>query len=639
MRAAGGEQGSARGPSVRPGVSSAPENGAHEEQPTERAHGADVLRIALVAAAVAASWFARLDIIALAAALIGGYPIYREAVEALWHRRMTMELSMAIAILAALGIGESRTASIIVLFVLVAEVLEGLTVGRGRQAITALSRWLPDVVLLRQGDAIREIPTARVRIGDVLLVKPAARVPVDGLVTVGASFVDEAAITGEPVPVEKTRGSLVFAGTVNQSGALDVCVERLEDDTVFGRIAKVVEQAQSSRAPVQKLADRLAGYLVFFALGASILTLVLTRDIRAAIAVVIVAGACGVAAGTPLAILGAIGRCARLGAIVRQGSSIELLAKVDVVVLDKTGTLTLGRPEIAAIHPVEGISTRELIAAAAVAERRSEHPLAAAVLRLAAREGIAVMEPWSFHYTPGKGITCANAGGEVLAGNRAHLADRGIETGGAAPSDGSQIFVAQEGRLLGTLEVADGLRPESSEAIARLHAMGLRTILLTGDAREPSEALARHLAIDEVVAGLLPEGKQAQIIRLQTDGRSVVMLGDGINDGPALAQANVGVAMGSGTDLARESADVLLIGNDLLKFTSMIEVSRRCRRIITQNFAGTIAVDGIGIVLAGFGILTPLVAAFIHVSSELVFILNSTRLLPRVGDPEARSLA
>ncbi len=224
-------------------------------------------------------------------------------------------------------------------------------------------------------------------------------------------------------------------------------------------------------------------------------------------------------------------------------------------------------------------------------------------------------------------------------GNRAHLADRGIETGGAASSDGSQIFVAQEGRLLGTLKVADALRPESSEAIARLRAMGLRTILLTGDAREPSEALARQLAIDEVVAGLLPEDKQAQIVRLQTDGRSVVMLGDGINDGPALAQADVGVAMGSGTDLARESADVLLIGNDLLKFTSMIEVSRRCRRIITQNFAGTIAVDGVGIVLAGLGVLSPLVAAFIHVSSELVFILNSTRLLPRVGDPEARRSA
>ncbi len=614
---------------VRPSVSSAAQSGAHEEQTAERAHRADVVRIALVAVAVVASWFARLDIIALAAALIGGYPIYRETVEALLYRRMTMELSMTIAILAALGIGESRTAAIIVLFVLVAEVLEGLTVGRGRQAITALARMLPNVVLLRQGDAIREIPTAQARIGDVLLVKPAARVPVDGLVTAGASFVDEAAITGEPVPVEKTPGNRVFAGTVNQSGALDVCVERLEHDTVFGRIVKVVEGAQSSRAPVQKLADRLAGYLVFFALGASILTLVLTRDIRAAIAVVIVAGACGVAAGTPLAILGAIGRCAQLGAIVRQGSSIEELAKVDVVVLDKTGTLTLGRPEIAAIHPVEGVSTRELIAAAAVAERRSEHPLAAAVLRLAEREGIEAMEPWSFHYTPGKGITCAGVGGEVLAGNPDHLADRGIETRGSAPSNGSQIFVAQEGRLLGSLEVSDVVRPESGQAIARLHAMGLRTILLTGDAREPSETLARHLAIDEVVAGLLPEDKQAQIIRLHTDGRSVVMLGDGINDGPALAQANVGVAMGSGTDLARESADVLLIGNDLIKFASMIEVSRRCRRIITQNFAGTLAVDGIGMALAGLGLLSPLVAAFIHVSSELLFILNSTRLLPR----------
>ncbi len=594
----------------------------------DRLDRTDLVRIVLVVAAVVGSWIGHINGLAFAAAVVGGYPIYREAFEALLHRRMTMELSMTIAILAALGIGESRTASVIVLFVLVAEVLEGLTVGRGRRAIGDLVHLLPDTVHVREGDAIREIPSDEAKIGDILLVKPASRVPADGVVTAGHSFVDQSSITGEPGPVEKTSGSRVFAGTVNQSGTLDVRVDGLATDTVFGRIVRVVEKAQASRAPVQRMADRIAGYLVTFALTAAALTLALTRNGRSAIAVVIVAGACGVAAGTPLAILGAIGRCARLGAIVRDGSAIELLWRAQVAVLDKTGTLTLGRPEIVGVHPASEVTPSQLIAAAALAERRSEHPFAEAVLRLAKEEGIEVAEPKSFLYFPGKGVVCEETRGTLLVGNRSLLADHGIDFRDPASDRKSRVFVASEGRFLGSLEVADVVRPQASRAIAGLHEMGLRTILLTGDGWEPSKEIALRLRVDDFVAELLPEDKQAYIHRIQAQGLTVVMLGDGINDGPALAQADVGVAMGSGTELARESADVLLIGDDLMKFAETIRVSRACHRVILQNLVGTLSVDGIGIALAAFGLLSPLLAAFIHVSSELLFILNSTRLLP-----------
>jgi heavy metal translocating P-type ATPase len=465
----------------------------------------------------------------------------------------------------------------------------------------------------------------------VVVVKPGSRLPVDGEVVAGNSFVDQSAITGESMPVEKLPGSSVYAGTINQSGVLEVRTTEIGRDTAFGKIIEAVERAEQSRAPIQKTADRLAGYLVYFAIGCAILTYLVTRDVRSTISVVIVAGACGIAAGTPLAILGAIGRAARQGAIIKGGLYLEALGTVDTIVLDKTGTLTLGNPKVADVRPCHGVTPEAVVEAAAIAERPSEHPLAKAILEKATEMSLAVTELERFEYVPGKGIVCWLRGEQVVVGNRGLLEQQRIDTAvmALAADHSSEVLVARDGRLLGSLHIADALRPESVQAMAELRKMGLRTILLTGDAAAIAEAVGKQLGIDQVEAELLPTEKVARIEALMGAGKKVAMIGDGINDAPALTQANVGVAMGSGTDVARESADVVLLGNDLLKFVETLRIARRCRLIIWQNFVGTLLVDGVGVGLAAFGFLNPLFAAFIHVSSELAFILNSTRLLPR----------
>jgi len=596
----------------------------------------EVVRIVAVALAAVAVrlhvWepLPGVSVIGIAGVLVGGWPIFKEAFEHVAARRMTMELSMAIAIVAAAAISEYFTALIITLFVLVAEVLEGMTVSRGRRAIRDLLDFIPRTVTVRRADGGREISADELRVGDSVLVNPGAQVPVDGVVIGGHSFVDESRISGEWMAAEKLPGSIAYAGTINQSGALEIRADRIGRDTSYGKIIEAVEHAQRSQAPVQRLADRLAGYLVYFALTAAVLTFAITRDTRSTIAVIIVAGACGIAAGTPLAILGGIGRCARLGAIIKGGLYLETLGRVDTVVLDKTGTLTFGRPEVTRVIPADGASVTEVIDAAASAEVRSEHPLGKAIVTHALAEGRIVQEPDRFDYQPGRGITAVVNGATIVVGTRALMAERGVNVSSAADLETtSAVFVARTGRFLGTIVVADAIRPEAKHAVETFDRMGISTVLLTGDAEPVARSVAEALGIGAVEASLLPEMKLARIKSLVASGRVVAMVGDGINDAPALAEASVGVAMGSGTDVARESADVLLLGNDLEKFGETLAIARWTRRIIVQNFVGTIAVDSVGIALAAIGLLSPPLAAFIHVASELTFIMNSARLLPR----------
>jgi Cd2+/Zn2+-exporting ATPase/Cu+-exporting ATPase len=599
----------------------------------------DLVRIALVALAAAAVWFRvwepipHLSVIGVAATLVGGYPIFKEAVENIVQRRMTMELSMTIALVAALAIREFFTALVITGFVLAAEVLEGLTVGRGRRAIRDLLDFLPHTVLVRREGREAEIPAYRVQAGDVVIVKPGGHIPVDGFVSNGHSFVEQAAITGEAMPVEKAPGDPVYAGTINQSGALEIEAQRLGRDTTFGRIVDAVERAEKSRAPIQKTADRLAGYLVYFAIAAAALTFVITHNARSTISVVIVAGACGIAAGTPLAILGAIGRAAHQGAIVKGGLYLEVLAAVDTVVLDKTGTLTFGTPQIREVMTADGVTPLQILAAASAAERKSEHPLAKAIIAHARDLGAPMEDPDEFSYTPGRGIRATLRGEEILVGSRALLMEHGVNGAQAAvsnpPGGVSEVYVARRGNVLGSIRIADVLRPEAKKAVAALRDMGLRTVLLSGDSQAATTSVGRDLGVDEMLGELLPNQKAQWVSELRAHGHKVAMIGDGVNDAPALVQADVGIAMGSGTDVARESADVILIGNDLSKFVATLRLARRCRGIIMQNFVGTLSVDSIGVGMAAFGYLNPLLAAVIHVASELAFIVNSTRLLPR----------
>lgn len=630
-------------------LSQVAEAGIHPPEPShdhqehdDHEHGfevADLARVAFVAVAAAAVWFhlwepfQHVSVIGLAATLIGGYPIFKEALENILERRMTMELSMTIALVSALAIGEFFTALVITAFVLAAEILEGLTVGRGRRAIQDMLNFLPQTASVLRDGQIAEVDTNTIVPGEIVVIRPGSRIPVDGKVITGHSFVEQAAITGEPMPSEKTAGSEVYAGTINQAGTLQVRADRLGKETTFGKITEAVEKAEHSRAPIQKTADRLAGYLVYFALGAAILTFLLTHNIRSTISVIIVAGACGIAAGTPLAILGAIGRAARHGSIIKGGIYLEALGHVDTVFLDKTGTLTYGIPQVTKITTAPGISEQLLLEAAASAERNSEHPLGRAIVRYAEQQEIAPVEPEHFDYRIGRGVLASLRGEQIVVGSRALFDELLLAIPWAIPSqssdaEGTQIFVACGDRYYGSILVTDQLRPSAIAAVKALQAMNIKVTLLTGDTRATAEAVAHQLGIARVHSELLPDQKTSIVGEEARKGRTVVMLGDGINDAPALSEATVGVAMGAGTDVARESADVVLIGNDLEKFVETVRVARNCRRIILQNFYGTLIVDTIGIGLAAFGYLNPLLATFIHVASELTFILNSTRLLP-----------
>ncbi|HEX4227767.1 MAG TPA: cation-translocating P-type ATPase [Bryobacteraceae bacterium] len=620
---------------------------AHEDHTSEgHEHGhiesSDLIRIAVTGLIAILVWFRvweplpHISLLGIAGVLYGGFPILREALENIHERRMTMELSMTIALVAALCIGEFFTALIITVFVLAAEVLEGLTVGRGRRAIGDLLDLLPHSAWIAKDGAAIEVPLRELGPGDRVLIRPGTRIPVDGNVVSGSSSVEEATITGEPLPQDKLPGSRVFAGTLNQTGAIEVVVESLGRDTTFGKIVEEVEKAEQTRAPIQRLAGRLAGYLVYFALGSALLTLLFTHNLRSTISVIIVAGACGIAAGTPLAILGAIGRAARDGAIVKGGMYLEQLAKVDTVLLDKTGTLTYGKPRVVAIEPIAGFEERTVLELAAIAERNSEHPLAKAVIAAAQENRVQITEPSYFEYVPGKGVRAGLQGHAILAGNAAWLKEAGIHVPALSEKAGTQILIARDLQLIGRIHIADEVRGEAAEAIRELHRLGISTELLTGDSARSAVEVAESIGVKDILSGLLPEQKSARVDELIRSGRTVAMIGDGINDAPAFSHAHIGVAMGSGTEIAHASANVLLIGNDLRRFVQTVKTARWCRSVIFQNFYGTLIVDALGIFLAAIGMINPLLAAFIHVSSELTFILNSTRLLPRFGQPANR---
>ena len=607
-----------------------PHDSVHEHPPFERVA---IARIVVAALAAAVLWFEPPQpwplVIGASALLFSGWPILREAVENVLERRMTMELSMTIAIVAAAAISEFFTAIVVAFFVLLAEELEHMTVQRGRNAIRDLVDFVPREARVRRGGEIITVEVSDIRIGESVLVSPGEKIPVDGTVVDGHSSVDQSRITGESIPAEKTAGAMVYAGSINQVGSLEIRVDRVGRDTSFGRIIEAVEKAEQSRAPVQRMADKLAGYLVYFSFAAAIITYLLTQNIRDTISVIIVAGACGVAAGTPLAILGGIGRSAKLGAIIKGGVHLETLGNIDTIVLDKTGTLTMGEPIVQAIISAPGVSESDVIRLAAGAELHSEHPLALAVLDEARRRGIAIPEPEAFSYTLGHGITAKIDAVTVLVGNRKMMIGSGIAIPDRpASAVGSEIMIAADGRFYGEILVADPVRPEAKQAMADLAAMSIRTVLLSGDLQVVADSVAAHLNISEAVGEMLPEDKLVRVKAMIAQGKHVAMVGDGVNDAPALSAASLGIAMGSGTDVAKESADVVLIGNDLVKLVETLRIARQTRGIIWQNFIGTIGIDTLGIVLAAFGMLNPLIAALIHVGSELLFLLNSARLLP-----------
>jgi heavy metal translocating P-type ATPase len=574
------------------------------------------------------------NFIAIAATLICGFPMFKEAFEAVIERKMSMELSMAIAVLACLAIEQFTTALVITFFVLLAELLESMTVDSGRNVLKKIADLLPQAAIVRKDGKETTIPVKELQPEDIVIVKRGDTIPVDGEITKGNSYVDQSSITGESLPVEKSKGMNVLAGTINQSGILEIKSTGTGQDSIFGKIVRVIEGAQKTKAPIEKTADKLAARLVYFAFAGAIITFIITRDITATISALIVAGACGVAAGTPLAILAGIGRCAREGIIVKGGIYLEQFADVDAIVFDKTGTLTEGKPRVKRILCFDGIAEKDMLKILATAEQHSEHPLAQAILKKAKKENISPGSYEQLDHMPGKGLSVMMNNRNYFIGNSALMQEKNLMEITANKGPGSEksdknamIYVGDSKNLLGGVSIEDTIRKEAKSAISKLRDYQPGTIsLLSGDSKTVVAAMGRSLALDEAIGEMLPAEKLDYIQKLKAAGKKVAMIGDGVNDAPALVEAAVGIAMGSGTDIAFESADMILPTNNLLKVAAAMGISKQVMDVIGFNFWGTVVVDSVGIVLALLGFLSPMSAALIHVGSESLFILNSARL-------------
>jgi len=544
-----------------------------------------------------------------------------------------------------------EAAAVIVTLILLGQILELRARSRTSSAIKALLGLAPKTARLLRDDGTEEdIPLDRVQPADRLRVRPGEKIPVDGVVLDGTSSVDESMVTGEPIPVEKTAKSSVTGGTVNGTGGFVMRVERVGGDTLLAQIVRMVSEAQRSRAPIQRLADVFASYFVPAVVLVAVMTFVvwalvgpdprMAYGLLNAVAVLIIACPCALGLATPMAIMVGTGRGATVGVLIKNAEALEILEKVDTLVVDKTGTLTEGKPRLTSIVAIQGKNDSEILRLAASLERGSEHPLAAAIVTASQDKGLVLSEAQDFHSITGKGVIGKVDGQKVALGNRSLLDEIGVKPGALLAQaeelrrDGQTVmFVVIEGTLAGLLGVADPIKGTTLEAIRLLHRDGIRIVMLTGDSRTTAEAVARKLGIDEVEAEVLPEQKGEVVKRLQADGRVVAMAGDGINDAPALAQAEAGIAMGTGTDVAMESAGITLVKGDLRGIAKARRLSRGTMRNIRQNLFFAFIYNTLGIPLAAgvlypvFGLLlSPIIASVAMTLSSVSVIGNALRL-------------
>ena len=544
-----------------------------------------------------------------------------------------------------------EAAAVIVTLVLVGQVLELRARSQTGAAIRALLDLAPKTARrLRDDGGEEDVALDAVAPGDRLRVRPGEKVPVDGVVLEGASSVDESMVTGEPIPAEKAAGARLVGGTVNGTGALVMRAERVGRETLLARIVAMVAEAQRSRAPIQRLADTVSGYFVPAVIGVALLTFVawslwgpeprLAYALVNAVAVLIIACPCALGLATPMSIMVAAGRGAGAGVLFRNAAAIEAMRDVDTLVVDKTGTLTEGRPKLVTAVTAAGDEERDLLRFVASLEQASEHPLAAAIVAGARERGVALAPTEDFVSVTGKGVRGRVDGRAVALGNRALMEDLGADVGPLAAraealrAEGQTVmFAAVDGALAGVVGVADPIKETTAEALRALHADGLRIVMLTGDSRTTAEAVARRLGIDTVVAEVLPDAKSETVRRLQREGRRVAMAGDGINDAPALAEAHVGIAMGTGTDVAMESADVTLVKGDLRGIVRARRLSRATMANIRQNLAFAFGYNALGVpVAAGVlypftgALLSPMLAAAAMSLSSVSVVANALRL-------------
>ncbi len=613
-------------------------------------------------------------VLAAPVVLWGGWPFFHRGWDSIRNRSLNMFTLIAIGTGAAFGFSVIATllpsiipitmrghdggvpvyfeaAAVIVALVLLGQVLELRARSATSGAIRALLGLAPKTARrITKAGAEEDVPLEQVQVGDRLRVRPGERVPVDGVLVEGTSSVDESMITGEPIPVEKTAGDKVTAGTLNATGGFVITAERVGRDTLLAQIVKMVAEAQRSRAPIQRLADRVAAWFVPAVLVVAVATAIvwgvagpeprLAHALVNAVAVLIIACPCALGLATPMSIMVATGRGAGLGVLIRKAEALEALERVDTIVVDKTGTLTEGKPRLASIATAAGANENEALSLAAALERSSEHPLAAAIIEGAKARGLQIPEARDFASITGGGVRGTVGGKHVALGNARFINAAGIDIDALTADADRQrsegqtvVYLAVDGAAVAAIGVADPIKPTSAEAITALHAEGLKIIMLTGDSKLTAAAVAKKLGLDDVIAEVIPEQKRAVIEKLQAEGKVVAMAGDGVNDAPALARAEVGIAMGTGTDVAIQSAGITLVKGDLRGIVRARQLSRATLRNIRQNLVFAFAYNLLGVPVAAgvlypvFGwLLSPMLASAAMSLSSVSVITNALRL-------------
>ena len=574
---------------------------------------------------------------------ISGIPLLSLAVSRLVRlpgiRKISSALLISVAMVASIAIGDLFAAGEVAFIMALGEILEDLTTARARRGLRKLIALAPI-----EGRRVTErgeerIPVEEIACGDLLRILPGETVPADGVIVSGESSLDQSVMTGESLPVDKTVGDEVFCGTVNRFGAIDIRATRAPEDSSLERMIRLVREAEEKKAPIERIADRAAALLVPVALLIALLSGLITRDITRAVTVLVVFCPCGLVLATPTAVMAAIGQATRHGVIVKSGEALERMGRVDTLALDKTGTLTSARLGVTDVIPLaEGIGREGLLSLVAAAEARSEHPIGKAIVAYAEECGIGYPEPEQFGMEAGRGVSATVGAKRLLCGNERLLAEHGILPDGeaAAALEGlraegkASVLVAEGCRCIGILGLSDTVRPEAADTVARLGQMQLDTVLLTGDSREAAAHLAAGVGIREVRAGLLPGQKLEAVEALRSEGRTVAMIGDGVNDAAALKAADVGIAMGGiGSDIAVEAADIVLMSDDLTRLPYLKRLAASTARTVRGGIALSMLINLAAVTLSVLGLLTPTTGALVHNAGSLLVVLIAALLYDR----------
>jgi len=573
---------------------------------------------------------------AVVSLIIGGYPILKSAIKALLIPDLNVDTLVSIAAIAATSVGAYQEAATVIFIMLLGEFLEYLTVGKARKAIASLIQLSPKTAWVRREDREVQVPIEEVKAKEVVIVKPGERIPVDGKIISGCSSINQSMLTGESIPVDKGMGDRVYCGTINESGSCEIETTQVAEDTKLAQIKRLILEAQAEKSPTQRIMDRFARYFIPAILLIALATFLITGEPIRAITILIVACPCALVLGTPTAVVAAIGNAARQGILIKGGEYLEQMGRLKTLLMDKTGTLTHGKPKVVEMKAFNGVDAKEVLYWAAIAEKRSEHPLARAITEKADEIGLTIPHPEVFENFRGKGVKAKRDSRTIIVGRAEWLAGEGIEIPDSVKellktkeSEGmTSLLVSLDGRLLGTVSISDTLRERAKATIDKIRGEGVSEIwMLTGDSEQVANRIGKELGI-RYEARLLPEEKVRRVKEWKRKGQVVAMVGDGVNDAPALAAADIGIAMGAvGTDVAIETADIALMTDDIEKIPVLIQLSRKALRVIKENLVFALVFNTAMVILSAQGWVTMILGAIVHQASSLLVILNSMRLL------------